>query len=76
MSKELKEFRKSTIITTIVLIIVVPIVLYFVIFTDLRIVAESRAFAFVYLGIGIMLGYISYREWKLKKQKKAEQNNE
>ena len=75
MSEKLKKLRKESIITTICLVIIVPVVLYFLIFTDLRTV-ESRAFAFVYLGIVIMLGYTSYREWKAKKQKKAEQNNE
>ena len=55
------------------MVIIVPVVLYFLIFTDLRTV-ESRAFAFVNLGIAIMLGYTFYKNRKLKKQKKAEQN--
>ena len=75
MSEKLKELRRNSIITTICAMIIVPVVLYFLIFTDLRTV-ESRAVAFVNLGIAIMLGYSLYKEWKLKKQKKAEQNNE
>ena len=74
MSEKLKKLRKESIITTICAIIIIPAVLYFLIFTDLRTVAESRAFAFVYLGIVIMLGYTFYKNRKLKKQKKAEQN--